>query len=96
MIIAQLATFPVGEGNELTEYVKAAIEEIKASNVKMQVGPMSSSIEAEDLDTVLEVVKRAHNAIAKKGAKRIYTTLAIDDRRDIDASMQRKVDMVLD
>jgi uncharacterized protein (TIGR00106 family) len=94
MIIAQLTTFPIGEGTELADYVKAAIDEIKASDVKIHIGPMSTSIEAENLDTILAVLKRAHEAVKKKGAKRVYSTLAIDDRSDIDASMQRKVDLV--
>jgi uncharacterized protein (TIGR00106 family) len=52
---------------------------------------MSTAFEAEDIDRLLAVVKAAHQAVANAGAKRIITTLKIDDRKDKDVSMESKL-----
>jgi uncharacterized protein (TIGR00106 family) len=52
---------------------------------------MSTTFEAKNLDELFRVVKNAHNAIINMGSKRVYTVLKIDDRRDVDATMETKL-----
>ena len=91
MIIADISVAPVSEGTSLSRYVKEAFKAIEASGVKYHSGPMGTSFEARDMDQVLSVAKAAHEAVVRTGAKRIITTLKIDDRRDKDASMDSKL-----
>ncbi|MEM2135088.1 MAG: MTH1187 family thiamine-binding protein [Candidatus Jordarchaeaceae archaeon] len=91
MIIAEISTFPIGEGTSLSKYVKAAIKALMDSGVKVIPGAMSTVIEAETLDEIFNATKMAHEAILKMGAKRVATSLRIDDRRDVEATAEKKL-----
>jgi uncharacterized protein (TIGR00106 family) len=91
MIIAELTTFPVGEGTSLAKYVKGAIKALKDAGVKITPGATSTVIEAKTLDEIFQAAKIAHEAILKMGAKRVLTTLSIDDRKDKEATAESKL-----
>ena len=91
MIIAQLSIAPVGEEISLSKYVKIAIEIFEKEHIKYETNAMATVIETEDLETLFSVVKKAHNAIVKMGAKRIITELKIDDRRDKNVTIESKL-----
>ncbi|MFX0181654.1 MAG: MTH1187 family thiamine-binding protein [Candidatus Hodarchaeota archaeon] len=96
-VIAEITTYPVGEGTSLSKFVKEAVKEIdEYPNIRVVHHPMGTVIEADNIDTVLEVTRRAHNAIANTGALRIITQLKIDDRRDKPRKMEDKVAAVSD
>jgi len=82
MIISQLSIAPIGEGINLSKYVKIAIDSIRKNNVNFKTNDMATVIETEDLKTLFKVVEDAHNAVLKTGAKRVITELKIDDRKD--------------
>jgi uncharacterized protein (TIGR00106 family) len=91
MIIAELVTFPIGEGTSLSKYVKGAIKALSESGVKIIPGATSTVIEAKTLDEIFQAAKTAHEAILKMGAKRVLTTLSIDDRKDKEATAESKL-----
>jgi uncharacterized protein (TIGR00106 family) len=84
-IIASIEVIPIGTtSTSLSPYVALAVKELrKIKGIKFQVGPMSTSIEARTLDELLKAVKVSHEAAFKAGAKRVMTTLTVDDRRDV-------------
>jgi len=82
MIISQLSIAPVGEGTSLSKYVKIVLEVLEENNVKNKTNDMATVIETSDLETLFNVVKKAHEAVVDAGAKRVITELKIDDRRD--------------
>jgi uncharacterized protein (TIGR00106 family) len=57
--------------------VDTAIEAIKASGVKYEVGPLETVLEGDDLDRLLEVAKSAHRACFKAGAGKVVTIIKI-------------------
>jgi uncharacterized protein (TIGR00106 family) len=91
MIISQLSIAPVGIGTSLSKYVRITIEILKKNNVKFKTNDMATVIETKDLETLLKVVKEAHNAVIKAGAKRVITELKIDDRRDKEVIIGTKI-----
>ena len=91
MIIGEISTAPLDKGIHLHEYVKAAVSAIKNTGVKYKTSAMSTTFEAKDLDEFLRVVRDAHNAIINLGSQRVYTIVKIDDRRDVDATMETKL-----
>jgi uncharacterized protein (TIGR00106 family) len=95
-VIAEVSIVPVGTGDcSLSKYVAGCLSAIEAStDVKFQLTPMGTVIEGP-LDSVLAAIKLMHEVPFKKGVKRVVTTIKLDDRRDIEASMNRKVDSVL-
>ena len=94
LIIAEISVVPLGEGTSVSRFVKLAVSELKKSKLKTLLGPMSTSIEAGTLDEILAAAKAAHQAVIKAGAKRVVTSLKIDDRRDKSASMDTKIEAV--
>ena len=91
--MAEFSVVPVGTGEtSVSRYVAAAIKEIRAiKELEFEVTPMGTVMAASELDTILDAVKRAHDAVASLGAARIISTLRIDDRRDKTRTMQDKV-----
>lgn len=94
MIISQLSIAPVGESTSLSKYVKVAIDSLRKNKVEFTTNDMSTIIETKDLETLFKVVKDAHDAVIKSGAKRVITELKIDDRRDKNIGMGYKVKAV--
>ena len=91
-IIAELSTFPVGEGTSLSKFVKKAVQEIdKYQGVRVVHHPMGTVIEADNIDQILEITKLAHEAIFSAGAQRVLTQLKIDDRKDKSRKMEDKL-----
>ncbi len=94
MIVVSISSFPVDKGHSLGQYVRKAIDALEATGLKIHVGPMSTTVEAPDLDTALDAVQIAHMAIADQGSVRIVTNVKIDDRRDVDHGIDRKLKAV--
>ena len=94
MIIAEISVVPVGEGTSTSRYVRLAVNELKRSGLNTFLGPMGTSIEAANLDEILAAMKQAHEAVVNAGAKRVVTTLKIDDRRDKPATMRTKMEAI--
>jgi len=92
MIIAQLSIAPVGEGTSLSSYVKTVIEVLKQEQVKFETNAMATVIETEDVETLFQIVQKAHNAVFDAGAQRVITELKIDDRRDKNLTIESKLE----
>lgn len=83
MVVAELSVTPVGAGDTSERrFVEAAIVEIRRSGVPARVGPFGTALEADSLDKLFDIVKRAHEAAVRAGAKRVLLELRVDDRRD--------------
>ena len=91
MVIASVTVMGLEEGTSLGKHVAVAIEVLKAQDVKYNVSPMETSFEVPSVDEAFRIVSLMHNAVAKAGAKRILTTVKIDDRRDKKEDMAYKV-----
>lgn len=78
MVVAEFSITPV-IGENLRPYIDAAVEVVKQSGLKFEVDAMSTTLEGE-LDQVLDVVKRAHQAVRGVGAGRVLTEIRIDER----------------
>lgn len=94
-VMAELSVAPLGTSStELSTYIAEALKVIKQTKgVKWQLTPMGTIIETDSLDKLLSLVKEAHEALFKAGAKRVSTIIKIDDRRDVSGERMRgKVD----
>ena len=92
MIIASLSISTLGKSTSVSTYVKIVIETLKKEQVKFQTNPMATVIETKDIETLFQVIQKAHQAVAEQGANRIITEIKIDDRRDKEATMESKLD----
>ena len=91
MIVAELSVVPLGEGTSVSKYVKEAVDALKKEGLKLAPGAMGTTVEAKSLDELFAATKMAHEAVFKAGARRVVTTLRIDDRRDKESSIESKM-----
>ncbi len=93
-VVAELSVVPIGtSGTSLSDYIAAALREVKRAGVRYRLCPTSTVFEA-DLETALEVAKAAHRAVIDAGAKRVITTLRIDERLDELRTMEERIERV--
>ncbi|MHA1653024.1 MAG: MTH1187 family thiamine-binding protein, partial [Candidatus Thorarchaeota archaeon] len=79
-VIAELVIAPFGVGTSLGKYVRESVKVLDSfPGIRVQHTPMSSIIEADTVDQVLEVTRAAHEAMFRAGAQRVSTLLRIDD-----------------
>lgn len=89
-VFALLSVSPVREGDMAAD-VAAAIEALEDYDVTYETNPMATTIEAEDVGTLLDAVEAAHKAV---DADRVSTVLKIDDKRTADHDAEWKVEAV--
>lgn len=93
MAIVQITIVPLGTGTTSVSSYVAAIQQVlekEAGTIRHQMTPMSTIMEGE-LDELLRVVRRLHEVPFENGALRVSTSLTIDDRRDVQGSMEQKL-----
>jgi uncharacterized protein (TIGR00106 family) len=91
MAIAAVSISPVGEGVSVSRFVAAAVRIAREEKrVRVRLDPMFTTLEGE-LDLVLALIRRMHEAVFEAGAVRVGTVIKIDDRRDRASSMEEKV-----
>jgi uncharacterized protein (TIGR00106 family) len=96
LIVAEIVVTPIGTTKTgLSDYIAKAMDEIKKAGVKYQLHPMGTVFETPDLDTAFKITKACHQAIVKAGAKRVLTTLRLDERLDQPHTMKERVEIVM-
>jgi len=95
MAVVQVSIVPLGtRTTSISRYVARALKVLQAQKeVKYKLTPMGTVLEG-DLDKVLSVVRKMHEKGFDKDVRRVLTTVAIDDRRDKEATMESKVKSV--
>lgn len=83
-IIVSFTCIPIGtKDTSLSSYVAAGLETLEEmKNVTYEIGPMSTIIEGESLSEIFDIIEKVEQAIVDKGAKRVVTSINIDDRVD--------------
>lgn len=91
MAIVFVSVAPLGTATtSLSRYVAGVERILRESGLKHQLTAMGTIIEG-DLDAVLPVLRRMHEAPFAEGAMRVSTQIKIDDRRDKAGTMEGKV-----
>ena len=95
-VIAELTIVPLGTATtSLSRYVSACHSILKeAKDVNYELTAMGTIVQAP-LKRVLELVQKMHEVPFSMGAKRVSTTIRIDDRRDKPATIESKVKAVI-
>jgi len=95
-VMADFSIVPISHGEtSVSRYVAETINAAKKMRgLNYEVTPMRTILEANNLETVFEVVKAAHKAIIAKGVLRAKSNLRIDDRMDKPRTMNDKVNAI--
>ena len=94
-VIAELKVVPLGtQTASLSKYVAAVIDVVRQTKgITYQITPMGTVVQGP-LAQVLALAQEMHEVPFKTGAKRVSTTINIDDRRDKLITMESKVKAV--
>ena len=96
LIVAEIVVTPIGTTKTgLSDYIAKAVDEVKKAGVKYQLHPMGTVFEAPELETAFKITKACHQAVIKAGAKRVLTTLRLDERLDQPRTMEERVKRVM-
>ena len=93
-VIIEFVIVPLGEIS-LSRYVAEVVKFLEKKGVKYQLTPMATIIEVPTVGEGLRIIEDAHELMFKIGAKRVSTSIRIDDRRDRERKMEDKVKSVL-
>jgi uncharacterized protein (TIGR00106 family) len=91
-MLAMFSIIPMNKGESLSGEVAEAIDLVDGSGLKYQVTAMGTLVEG-NWDEVMDLIKRCHDAV-RKGSRRVYTRISIDDREGAADSIAGKVDSV--
>ncbi len=93
MAIAEISIVPLGTKTpSVSKYVARAVKVLQQEkDIKYEITAMGTIIEG-DLDKILMVAKKMHEATFNEGVARVITTIKIDERRDKALSMKGKLD----
>lgn len=95
MVIVEFIIVPLGE-RSLSRYVAEVVKLLERRGVKYQLTPMSTIIEVPTVKEAFGIIEEAHELMFRLGAKRVSTTVRIDDRRDKERKMEDKVQSVME
>jgi len=93
MALAEISVIPLGtETPSVSKYVAQAVKVLQQEEgIKYELTAMGTIVEGE-LDNILAVAKKMHEAIFGEGVARVVTTITIDDRRDRSSTMGSKLE----
>ena len=95
MAVCSISVVPVGTGStSVSPYVARCHEVLRETkDIKYQLTPMATILEG-DLPRIMEILAILHRIPFEEGAKRVLTTVMIDDRLDKALTMNGKTDSV--
>lgn len=96
VVVGEIVVAPIGEGTSVSKYVRAAILKLKGEGFRVFPHPWGTVVEADNLKDVLRAVEVAHNAVLAASAKRVWTFVKIDERKDKELSVKQILQTIED
>jgi uncharacterized protein (TIGR00106 family) len=92
MALMEISVVPIGEGTSVSRFVAEAIRALEGvSGIEYEMTSMGTIVYG-DVDRLMTIAQKMHNAVKQSGARRIYTTIKIDDRQDKNVTLHSKLD----
>lgn len=94
---AEISIVPIGTSDtSMSKEIAAAYDAIRnIKNLKkVTLTPMSTQVESDKLDHVFQAIHAAHNSAKSAGAKRVISTIRIDERLDKPNTLDEKIQSV--
>ncbi|MDP8902241.1 MAG: MTH1187 family thiamine-binding protein, partial [Thermoproteota archaeon] len=94
---AEISIVPIGTSDtSMSKEIAAAYDAIRnIKNLKkVTLTPMSTQVESDNLDHVFQAIHAAHDSAKSAGAKRVISTIRIDERLDKPNTLDEKIQSV--
>lgn len=95
MAVCSISVVPIGTGSTSVSSYVAECQKILSDmeGVKYELTPMATMLEG-DFAVIMEAVRRLHHVPFERGAKRVLTTVIVDERLDAPLTMKGKIESV--
>jgi uncharacterized protein (TIGR00106 family) len=91
MALMEITVVPLGMGTSLSKWVAKAVKVLETEpEIDYELTSMGTIVQGR-VDRLLEVAQKMHQAMLDAGAKRVSTTIKIDDRVDKEATLRSKL-----
>ncbi len=91
MALMEITVVPLGMGTSLSKWVAKAVKVLETEpEIEYELTSMGTIVQGR-VDRLLEVAQKMHQAVLDAGAKRVSTTIKIDDRIDKEATLGSKL-----
>jgi uncharacterized protein (TIGR00106 family) len=91
-MLATFTVLPMGKGESISPIIAKVVKAVDASGLDYKLTSMGTMIEG-DWDEVMAVIKKCHKLVGRL-TPRVYTTIAIDDRKGAKHRLEGKVESV--
>ena len=94
---AEISIVPIGTSDtSMSKEIAAAYDAIRnIKNLKkVTLTPMSTQVESNNLDYVFQAIHAAHDSAKSADAKRVISTIRIDERLDKPNTLDEKIQSV--
>jgi uncharacterized protein (TIGR00106 family) len=94
---AEISIVPIGTSNtSIGKEIAAAYDAIRnIKNLKkVTLTPMSTQVESDSLNDIFQAIHAAHDSAKSVGARRVISTIRIDERLDKPNTLDEKVQSV--
>ncbi len=95
MAIVEVSIVPLGlKETSLSSHVARVLKVVRESSLSYELTAMGTILSG-DLDEIWIILRKMHEACFEGGVARVLTHVKIDDRRDIAANPDQKIQSVL-
>ena len=93
MVLVEISVIPLGTSTpSVSQYIARAVKVLEGEkDIKYELTAMGTIIEG-DLERILTLARKMHEAVFNAGIMRLVTTIKIDDRRDKTSSISIKIE----
>lgn len=92
--VVEVKVVPLGTHHpSISSIIQESLGPVEMTGLNYRLTPTSTVIEG-DLDQVLDLIRKMHEAPFATGIARVLTTITIDERRDKENRMQNMVEAV--
>ena len=87
--MAEFSVVPIGKDESVSQYVAECMKIVEASGIAYKINPMGTVLEG-DYDAVMAVIRKCHMRVIEL-CPRVMTTVRIDDRKDVQNALEKKI-----
>lgn len=88
--LLEFSMFPTDVGESKSAYVGRIIDIIDKSGLPYKLTPMSTVVEGESIDEVLNIIKKSYEVL-EPDCNRVYSSLKLDIRKGKKGTLTQKI-----
>lgn len=91
-VLAEFSIAPLGTGASISPQVAHVLRIVIDSGIRYKANPMGTVLEGE-WDEIMTIIRKCH-AEVMKDSERVLTTITIDDRKEKQNRIEKKLESV--